>query len=194
MSGATSILGPYANTGTTPVPTGNPMDQYTTKLLADATAQYPYLKKHNLKVTVGKGEGYAETWHPGDPGDANYPRDPRIPLNQAGVTVYKPDQFGPSDLAAEGLHLDPVSKMIRQRMLASLTPEQAANLQKSGDYRMSVDRGMTPDQAMSNGVDAALRGQVFGQWPDDANKRMKYTPEQQGLLNTLKRYVTTGNQ
>lgn len=175
-----------------PQPSG--VDSYLTKLLADAQAQYPYLKQHNLRVVAGKGQGYAETWQPGDPGDKQYPRDPRIPLNQAGVTVYKPDAFHASDLAAEGLHLDPVSKMIRQRMLASLTPEQAANLQHSGDYRMSMNEGMRPDQAMNNGVDAALRGAVFGQWPAEVNQRMRYTPAQSGLMETLRHYVTTGHQ
>lgn len=167
---------------------------YLAKLKSDAEAQYPYLKQYNLKVMAGKGRGYAETWLPGDPGDKSYPRDPRIPVDQAGVTVFRPDAFHASDLAAEGLHLDPVSKMIRQRMLASLTPEQASQIQGEGDYRESADMGMAPEAAMNNGVDAALRGSVFNQWPADANARMRYNPAQQGLLNTLRHYVTTGHQ
>lgn len=170
-------------------------DRYAQQLLADALAKYPYLKKHNMMVTTGKGDGYAETWLPGDPGDKDYPRDPAIPLDRAGVTVYKPDKFGASDLAAEGLHLDPVSKMVRQRMLESLTPEQQARLQQTLDYKTSVGQyKMPPEAAMANSIDSALRAAVFGQKSDADPETMNYTPEQQGLLATLQHYVTTGNQ
>lgn len=186
MMGLGDVLSPQAPT--------SGLGAYLAKLKGDAETQFPYLKQYKLNVVAGKGQGYAETWQPGDPGDKSYPRDPRIPLDQAGVTVFRPDSFHASDLAAEGLHLDPVSKMIRQRMLASLSPDQAKQIQGEGDYQESVGMGMSPDASMNNGVDAALRGSVFNQWPADVNARMRYTPAQQGLLNTLRHYVTTGRQ
>lgn len=187
MMGLGNVLAPQAP--------ASGLGAYLAKLKGDAETQFPYLKQYKLNVVAGKGNDYAETWKPGDAGDLSYPRDPRIPLDQAGVVVMKPQSFGPSDLAAEGLHLDPVSMMIRQRMMASLSPEQTGTIRGTGDYRQSVGQyKMSPDAAMNNGMDSALRSAVFGQAADATPEVMQYTPQQRALLATLRHYVTTGHQ
>lgn len=167
---------------------------YLTKLLSDAAEQYPFVKQHNPVVVMGQRDGdYAETWWKGDEGDSQYPRPQDIPMDRVGVEVFKPNAFGPSDLAAEMLHVDPIANGTRQQLLNSLSPQQIATLKRaSADYKQSIDMGMPEDKAMNNAVDSAMRGYTVGQWPQSANDQMGYTPQQQRQLDSLKSYMTTG--
>lgn len=174
----------------------NPQPVGLAKLLADAQRMYPFIAQYNPVLTGGQGNGdYAETWRPGDPGDSTRPRPSAIPLNRVGVEVYRPNEFGPTDLAAEFLHVDPVAAMMRQRLMASLSPSQAAELKHAaGDYQDTLRLGGSERDAMRNSMDSAMRGYTVGQWPAEANAAMRYTPQQAGLLETLKRYMQSGHQ
>ena len=169
-------------------------DPYATRLLADATARYPFVKFHNPMVTIGTGQDdYAETWPTGETGDKQYPRPANFPIDRIGIQVFRPQAFGANDLAAEMLHIDPYANSTRDMLMRSLTPGQVATLKKqSGDYRQSVDMGLGEDKAMSNAIDSAMRGYTVGQWPQSANDAMQYNPQQRQMLDSLKSYMTTG--
>jgi hypothetical protein len=164
-------------------------------LLAETLRQYPFVNQYHPVVVGSRRSGdYAETWLPDDNGDASYPRPSAIPLNSVGVEVMRPGAFGPSDLAAEMLHVDPFAKATRKMLAGSLAPPQLAALKReSGDYQQSLNQfHMTEDAALANGIDSAMRGYTVGQWPDEANAHMNYTQQQRGWLDNLKLYMRQG--
>lgn len=170
-----------------------PSVNYTRDLLARAGAQYPFIRQYNPVVTLGKGEDYAETWPVGEEGAPEYPRPHDIPIDRVGVQVFRPGSFGPSDLAAEFLHIDPFANYTRGSLQDSMSPQQLSQLkQESGDYADTLKQGGTPEHALSNAVDSAMRGYTVGQWPSDANSRMGYTPTQTSDLQHLQQYMKTG--
>lgn len=167
-------------------------------LLSDAEKRYPFIKQYNPVVTMSPNQGggdYAETWQLNDAGDKSRPRPSSIPMNRIGVEVYRPNDFGATDLAAEFLHVDPYANSTRQALLKSLSPQQIATLKRaSGDYADSLKYGETEQKALENATDSAMRGYTVGQWPDSANAEMRYTPQQLQMLNSLKRYMETGSR
>jgi hypothetical protein len=167
-------------------------------LLTAAEKQYPFLAQYNPVVTVSPNQGggdYAETWFANDPGDKSRRRPKSIPLDRVGVEVYRPNDFGATDLAAEFLHVDPVAHSTRQALLSSLNPQQIETLKHAaGDYADSLKYGETPQKALENAVDSAMRGYTVGQWPDSANAEMHYTKDQRQLLESLKSYMQTGKK
>lgn len=179
-------------------PAAAPVQQpdYRQSILADATKQYPFISQYNPIVTVGQGnDAYAETWAADEPGDQSYPRPKDIPLGRFGVQVFKPEAFRPADLAAEFLHVDPIANETRDRLLKSMTPAQIQKLkQASNDYAESIKLKLGEQRAIQNAVDSALRGYTTGQWPDEANAQMQYTPAQKQMLDGLRGYMTTGQR
>lgn len=166
---------------------------YLQDLLAQASSQYPYIRRYNPVVTQGHGGDYAETWPINEPGDPSAPRPADIPMDRTGVEVMRPGDFHPADLAAEFLHVDPFANATRNILQQLLSPGQARTLRHSaGDYQDSLNQGTTPEKAMSNAVDSAMRGFTVGQWPADANASMNYSPEQINLLQSLHQYMTQG--
>ena len=170
----------------------------TNPLLSDAEKRYPFIKQYNPVVTMSPNQGggdYAETWFQGDTGDKSRPRPSAIPLNRVGIEVYRPDQFGATDLAAEFLHVDPFANQTRRALLQSLSPQQINTLKHAaGDYADTLKYGGTHQKALENAVDSAMRGYTVGQWPDSANAEMKYTPQQLQMLNALRDYMQTGKR
>ena len=164
-------------------------------LLAHSTAEYPFIKQHNPAITMGTGDGYAETWPVGETGTADVPRPAALPADRLGISIYRPDAFGPSDLAGEVMHVDPYANEVRGQLQSSFSPAQIERLKSaSGDYGMSTRMGMSDAAALQNAMDSAMRGYVVGQWPDSANASMGYNPDQLNLLNALKAYVKTGHR
>ena len=144
---------------------------------------------------VANNADYAETWFHNDSGTKARPRPTAIPLDRTGVEVYRPNEFGATDLAGEFLHVDPYSHFIRQRLMQSFTPDQVERLKHIAlDYQDTLNQGGDDAQAMRNATDSALRGYTVGQWSDRANRDMGYTPQQMGLLDALRHYMTTGRQ
>ena len=176
---------------------------YATTLLQDAQAKYAFIKQHNPVVSVAPrpdpsgpyANDYAETWLPGDSGDAKTPRPANVPLGGVGVQVYRPNAFGPDDLAAEMLHVDPVANQARGQLMQSLSASQMRALKEaSDDYAVTLAGGESRQKAMQNALDSALRGYTVGQWPAETNASMRYTPYQLQILNNLKSYMVTGKR
>lgn len=167
---------------------------YANQVLSQAEQQYPFVSQYRPVVTVSNRQGdYAETWPVGETGDPSYPRPGSIPIDRVGVEVMRPKDFGPSDLAAEMLHIDPWANATRGLLGDSLSPVQLAALKReSGDYQQSLQMKLPPQQALNNAVDSAMRGYTVGQWPADANARMGYTPQQLQWLNGLRTYMQQG--
>jgi hypothetical protein len=170
---------------------------YIASLIAKATKDYPFINQHNPFVFMGNDptRDYAETWPSDEEGTPDRPRPKELPAGRVGVQVFRPNDFGPNDLAAEFLHIDPVANETRASLRASLTPAQIERLKyTSRDYQSTLDRGENEDRAIQNAIDSALRGYTVGQWPAEANTAMGYSPQQLHLLENLKRYMRTGKK
>ena len=172
-------------------------DFYLQNLLNQATTAYPFVKQHNPLVVMGKGEGYAETYPVGETGrpleGGGFSRPMTLPVNRVGVEVYKPSEFTPKDLAAEMLHIDPYANKAREQLMASWTPKQLQTLKKHAlDWEATLAEGRPEADAIKNATDSALRGYTVGQWPEEINKALAYTPAQLKTLDALKMYMTTG--
>jgi hypothetical protein len=161
--------------------------------LEQAKQLYPFINQHNPVLVENpiEGRGYAETWPIGETGAQDYPRPKHFPLHQVGIEVYKPDQFSAHDIAGEMLHVDKLANMYRTKFKSTLTPEQTAELMQQPDYEMSVKQGQSPEQALQNSADAAIRGYAVGQWPKKEVERF-FTSAQKTLLSGLKDYMKTG--
>jgi len=173
------------------------MDDYATNLLAQTTQEYPFVAKHNAMVVVNPMEnrGYAETYPIGETGrplpGGVYDKHFALPNDRVGVEVFKPDQFTHHDLAAEILHIDPMANKAREQLVKTWTPEQLQTLkQRALDYQATLDEGRPEADAIKNATDAALRGYTVGQWPEEINKELAYSPEQLKVLDSLKTYMT----
>lgn len=175
------------------LPAVSGQNDYSARLLDDAGKAYPFIKQYSPVVSVGKGEGYAETWAADEPGDKDYPRPAEFPMGKVGVQVFRPNDFKPADLAAEFLHVDPKAKAARETLLKSMSSDQIERLKsQSADYKESRRMGQSEDRALQNAVDSAMRGYTTGQWPKEANDRMAYTDKQRKVLDDLKTYMVTG--
>ena len=177
------------------------MADYSEQLLAEATKAYPFVTKHNPMVVVNPAEnrGYAETYPVGETGaplpEGGFSKHSSLPLDRVGVEVFKPDQFTAHDLAAEMLHIDPVANQTRETLIKSWTPKQIETLKKHAlDYQATIDEGRSHADALQNATDSALRGYTVGQWSNDVNKALKYSPNQLKALESLKSYMATGQE
>jgi hypothetical protein len=172
------------------------MDNYLENLMSQALKDYPFIAKHDPQVVLGNGYGYAETYPPeetGKPlGNGQFSRPSNLPMGRTGIAIHQPNKFSAADLAGEVLHVDPYAAEVRNQLLATLTPEQLKKMQYHFlDYEESLKEGLSPDKAMQNLGDAALRGYVLKQAPDKVNKSIGYTPEQQALFDSLFQYIKT---
>lgn len=154
---------------------------------------YKFLNKLNIKKTTMPyiGKGYAETWPIGETGDPEYMMRPSdIPINQHGISVFKPDQWREQDTAGEALHIDPLAHEYRIKLLQSLSPDQLKRAKTEfNDY--SFGGGLPESNRIHNLTDALLRGYTVGQAPEEFNQSF-YRPEQKQMLDELKNYMHTG--
>ena len=154
---------------------------------------YKFLNALNIKKTTMPyiGKGYAETWPIGETGDPEYMMRPNdIPINQHGISVFKPDQWREQDTAGEGLHIDPLAHEYRIKLLQSLSPNQLKRAKTEfNDY--SFGGGLPESNRVYNLTDALLRGYTVGQAPEEFNQSF-YRPEQKQMLDELKNYMHTG--
>jgi hypothetical protein len=172
-------------------------DKYLEELLNQAMTEYPFIARHDPHVVLGsKGNGYAETYPIGETGkplgNGQFSRPSVLPIDKLGIEIFKPDNFSHKDLVGEVLHGDPVSNQVRQELINSLTTSQLKTLKYHAlDYGQSKKEGMPEHLALRNLGDAAIRGYLLGQFPDEVNKQIKYTPYQLELLNGLHDYMKT---
>lgn len=172
------------------------MDDYLNSLYQQAIAEYPFIVSHAPVLTMGQGEGYAETYPIGETGaplpTGGFSRPPSLPINKIGIEVYKPNEFTYKDLAGEVLHGDPVANQVREQLLNSLTPEQLDKLKFHAlDYEQSLKLGMPEELALRNLADSALRGYVLNQFSEEVNKDIGYNEKQKELLKGLEEYMKT---
>jgi len=177
------------------------MADYATDLLSQATQAYPFVAKHNPMVVVNPMEdkGFAETYPIGETGaplpGGGYSKHSSLPIDRVGVEVFKPDQFTHHDLAAEMLHIDPVANQTREALTKTWSPKQLKTLKEHAlDYQATLDEGRPEADAIKNATDSALRGYTVGQWPEEINKALAYSPAQLKVLDSLKNYMSTGNE
>ena len=155
---------------------------------------YKFLNKLNIKQTTMPyiGKGYAETWPIGETGDPDYMMRPKdIPINQHGISIFRPDKWREQDTAGEGLHIDPVAYEYRTKLLQSLSPEQLRQAKDEfNDYSFGGSN-LPETRKINNLTDALMRGYTVGQASDQFNQSF-YRPEQKQMLNELKNYMHTG--
>jgi len=165
---------------------------YEEELLSAAKRDYPFISQHDpIIITGDSGEGYAETWPPYEEGPENN-RPKEFPIDKTGIVIGSPEEFSHHDLAGEILHVDPMSHATRENLMKSWTPHQLTELEKqSRDWQTTLNEGRPVEHAIRNATDAAIRGYILNQWPDDANKRLNYRPEQIEKLENLKTYMTS---
>lgn len=180
-------------------PTMNDPQDYSTNILEMAKKVYPFVEKHNPMVVVNpmQDRGYAETYPIGETGapleGGGFNKHPNLPLDRVGVEVFKPEEFTAHDLAAEMLHIDPVANKTRDILMKSWSPKQLQTLKESAlDWQATLDEGRPEKDAIQNATDSALRGYAVGQWPEEINKALNYTPAQKRALEDLKVYMMTG--
>ncbi len=162
-------------------------------LRSQAVEKYPFIKQYNPTVTVGSGEGYAETWFPQDFGPTGTERPKNIPAESLGIEIRKPNEFRSDDIAGEVLHYDPRANQVRGMLDKTLSPQQWDVLKSNAlDYEESIRLGLPESRARENTIDSAIRGYTINQWPNEINVQMQYTPEQLEQLNALKNYMVTG--
>ena len=154
---------------------------------------YKFLDKLNIKQINMPyiGKGYAETWPIDETGSPDYMMRPNeLPINQHGISVFQPDKWTSNDTAGEGLHIDPMAKQYRKRLLETLSPEQL-NQAKAEFNDYSFGSNLPETKRVENLTDALMRGYTVGQAPDSFNQSF-YNDQQKGLLDQLKRYMKTG--
>jgi len=173
------------------------MADYATSLLKEATKAYPFVAKHNPMVVVNPMEdkGFAETYPLGETGaplpNGGFSKHSSLPIDRIGVEVFKPNQFTHHDLAAEMLHIDPVANQAREALTKTWSPKQLKTLKEHAlDYQATLDEGRPEADAIKNATDSALRGYTVGQWPEEINKALAYSPQQLKVLDSLKSYMT----
>lgn len=163
-------------------------------VLERARAAYPFINKFNphVKVNPRSDAGYAETFGPDEPGAGKFMRPQEFPMGHTGIEIYRPDKFSEHDLAAEFLHVDPRAHQTRADLLKTFTPRQLKIMQHEPDYTESIKSGQSRDRAMQNMTDSVMRGYTVGQWPKHVIDDFRFTDKQKGMLDGLKRYMTTG--
>jgi hypothetical protein len=159
-------------------------------LLDQAREQYPLLKNHDIgyKENIGGGQGYMESWPPGETGTADSPRPAEFNKNQFGVENYSADSK-PSDLAADVtshhlINADPTIKKAYQDFQDSMTPWQESILKDQYAHAQANEGEKRPYAAWkaAAGVPAFFRGYTFGQWPASFNDEV-YTSAQKQMLD-----------
>ena len=165
---------------------------YSQNLLDKAQAEYPFIKQHNPIVTIGKGEGFAETYPIGEEGSPTEPRPQEYPIDRHVIEIRRPGDFTHHDLAGEMLHIDPVANTTRDTLMTTWSPKQLKTLEKHAkDWQATLDEGRPVQDAIKNATDSAMRGHLLKQWPESINKELEYRPEQKQLLEGLGKYLKT---
>ena len=170
----------------------NKNNSYLEDLNLQAYRDYPgIMAKHNPRIVVGSGKGYAETLSRTETGSPDSPRRDDIQMGRVGIEVFRTDQFSHHDLIGELLHIDPYAKKITTELQASWTPKQLETLKVlSLDYEATKrEGGRSEYAAVNNATAGAIRGSVVNQWPSSNDDKLHYSDKQLDLLSKLKQYV-----
>lgn len=168
-------------------------------LLDQARQQYPLLKNYDIgyKNNIGGGQGYMESWPPGEPGSPTAPRPSEFPTNQFGVENYRADSK-PSDLAGDVtshhlINIDPRVKQTYQDFTGSLEPWQHGILKQQYQHARQNEGENRPYETWRDaaGLPSYFRGYAFQQWPAETYNQT-YTPQQMQALDAMVQYLRGG--
>jgi len=163
-----------------------------------------YKFKNNIgKVSIvvdPKGQGYLETYPPGEAGSEKYPRPKSLPMSEWGIGLSSPDVPAIDITADMFSHIDPTGKALGRGLAATLSDRQLQELASQyNDYSMTL-RENSPNAeaiALTNGSDAILRTAVFGQGGPGAVRGLsefKFNVEQKAILDKARNYAYTGDK
>ena len=177
-------------------PESSNSNPYIESLMRKAEKDYPFISQHKPVVVMGNGEGYAQTWPPGEGGPPDQQgKDTRpigMPMDKLGIEIYRPNEFNHHALAGEVLHVDPYAREISDKLATTFDPRQLEVLKREAlDYQHSLNTGQDEKRAIQNATDAAVRGYVVNQWPEEVNQKFAYNPKQLSALEELKKYATS---
>jgi hypothetical protein len=180
-------------------PESSNSNPYIDSLISKATQEYPFISQHKPVVAMGAGEGYAQTWPPGEGGPPDEQgkdtRPTALPMDRLGIEIYRPNDFNHHALAGEVLHVDPYAREVSDKLATTFDPRQLEVLKREAlDYQHSLNTGQDEKRAIQNATDAAVRGYVVNQWPEEVNQEFAYSPVQKALLESLKGYAKTGKK
>jgi hypothetical protein len=165
-------------------------------IFEEAVRQYPILGRSGIKAVTGapNGSNMLEYWPPGEPGDAQRPRPPGIPLGSAGVELYS-DKVRPLDVLGDVVshqlvNTDPKIGDYFAKFTGSLSNEQRGRLQEQYRYAQQNEGETRPyaEWEKAVGMPAYFRGYPFQQWPAEFNEKA-YSPEQRNLLDGMMQYL-----
>jgi hypothetical protein len=166
-----------------------------------ATRDYPVLKNYDIgyKENIGGGQGYMESYPPGEEGTREFPRPKEFPISGFGVENYRSDTrpidvLG--DVASHHLvNVDPTIKKTYQDFTQSLEPWQEDILRDQYQHATQNEGETRPYEQWRDvsGLPAYFRGYTFQQWPDEFNQRV-YTPEQRRMLDGAMKYMQSGRE
>lgn len=163
-----------------------------------AIQQYPILQRQGLAgvMNIGGGQGYMESWQPGEPGSQDYPRPSTIPLNQPGIEIYRTDAQ-PIDVLADAashfmVNSDPAMRSYYSQFqnMAQHNHTQQQMLQQQYQHALQNEGESRPyDQWLNmTGMPAWFRGRAFEQWPSDFTDKTYSDPQKQ-LISAVQKYV-----
>ena len=196
---ATNALAPDTEVVNALAPESSNSNPYIESLMSKAQVEYPFINQHKPVVAMGAGEGYAQTWPPGEGGPPDEQgkdtRPTALPMDRLGIEIYRPNDFNHHALAGEVLHVDPYAREVSDKLATTFDPRQLEVLKREAlDYQHSLNTGQDEKRAIQNATDAAVRGYVVNQWPEEVNQEFAYSPVQKALLESLKSYAKTGKK
>jgi hypothetical protein len=165
-------------------------------LLDQARQQYPALLNYDIayKDNPGGGQGYMESWPPGETGTPAQPRPAEFSPNRFGVENYRPDSK-PLDVLGDVVshhlvNIDPTIKQAYQSFTGSIQPWQEDILKSQYQHAVANQGEQRPYEAWRtmSGVPGYFRGYAFQQWPAAFNQRA-YTPEQMNSFDHMMQYL-----
>lgn len=168
-------------------------------LLEQAQEKFPVLKEHDVgyKESYGMGQGYLESWPPGEGGAPDRPRPAELPSDKFGVEIYNKETT-PLDVAGDIVshklvNEDQKIKEHYEGFVDSLKPWQKTILRSQYEHAKENEGEARSyeDWEKAAGLPAYFRGYAFKQWknPDDF-----YTAAQMKKFDSMMGYLGGKNK
>ena len=91
-------------------------------------------------------------------------------------------------LGLDNGNINPTLEMLGEAILFASIQFSIGSVEMSSKF--SVKNFCSDQDTLQNAADAAIRGVVVKQWPEEINKALAYNPDQLKSLNALKSYMT----
>lgn len=163
-------------------------------LMDQAKTQYPILNNYDIKYkeNFGRGQGYLESWPPGETGSTELPRPSEFGANDFGLEVYdkttRPIDILGDVVSHHLVNVDPVLKNTYKNFISSIEPWQENILKEQYSHAKEKYGENRPfdDWKEISGLPAYFRGYPFQQWD---NSEHLYTKDQIKNLDEMMKYV-----